>query len=75
MQNGQNSPKNVQGGKKLNTFLNLMIIAVISRHSCKISTEFFSFLKKLSNIPKIDPKILHNVPCSGLHVLHFFLVP
>ena len=54
------TPKNVQSRGKTNTFLGLVTTTVISRHSCKMSRECFKFFKTLSNIPKIDPKILHN---------------
>ena len=66
--------KNVQSRGKTNTFLGLVTTTVISRHSCKMSRECFKFLKTLNNIPKIDPKILHNAPSRGIRAVNFFLV-
>ena len=68
------TPKNVQSRGKTNTFLGLVTTTVISRHSCKMSRECFKFFKTLNNIPKIDPKILHNAPSRGIRAVNFFLV-
>ena len=58
----QKHSKNIQSRGRPSTLPSLVTITVISRPSCKISRECFTFLKTLSNIPKIGPKILQNAP-------------
>ena len=38
------------------SFLSLVTITIISRHSCKISREYFTFPKTLRNIPSTSTK-------------------
>ena len=60
VQNVPKTLKNFQSKGRPDTFFSLVTTTVISRHSCKISRECFRFLKTWMNMPKIDPKILHN---------------
>ena len=60
--NRSKAPKNVHSRGRPNTFFSLVTTAIISIHSYKISRDCFTFLKTLSNIPKIGPKILPNAP-------------
>ena len=53
------------------TFFSLSITIIISRHSCKISKEYFKFRKTLRNIPKTGPKIKDNVPSRGIRAMNF----
>ena len=61
VQNKPKTPKNVQSRGKFNIFLSFVTTQVMSRYSCKISSECFKFLNVLSNITKIDPKTMHKV--------------
>ena len=61
VQNKSKTPKNVQSRGKFNIFLSFVTTPVMSRYSCKISSECFKLLNVLSNITKIDPKTMHKV--------------
>lgn len=67
------APKNVQSRGRHNTCYDLVTTAVISKHPYKISTKCFTFLKTLKSIPKIDWKMLHNVPSRGIYAMRFYL--
>ena len=73
VQNVPQTPQNAQSRGKPDTFFSLVTTTVISIHSCKVSRESFRFLKSLRNIPKIGPKVLHNVPSRGIRAAKFFL--
>lgn len=52
VQNGSKTLKNVPNWARLNTVFSFVSTILISRHPCKISKEYFKFLKALTNIPK-----------------------
>ena len=58
--------KHTQSWGRENTFLSLVTTTVLSRHSWKISKDFFRFLEILRYTPKIRAIILHNAQNKGI---------
>ena len=73
VENEANIPKNTQSRGKPSTFLSLVTNAIISRHSCKISREYYKFLNSSRNISKIAAKLLHNAPRRDMSAVKLFL--
>ena len=72
--NGPHTLENIKSLKRANINFSLVTNTVISRHSCKISREYFKFLKTMKNVPKIGTNIQHNAPSREMREVKFFLV-